>query len=215
MVGAMFEHGLGRPMDMAAAIRWYQQSASRNHTDSLSAMGRIHETGKGVPQDPRTAYELYLLAAEAGHVDAMCCVASLLQRVPQSLTNYDADGSPAEAAVAWYRLAAQHGSPRGQNALGSCYYRGLGGVERDYGNAVVWFRRAAESGDPAAHNNLGICYEEGVGVARDVVMAKTLYKLAAAGGHAGATNNLGYLALVEKNFMEAIHQFHLAITLGR
>ncbi|KAI8913915.1 hypothetical protein DFJ77DRAFT_54002 [Powellomyces hirtus] len=205
MLGVMFEHGLGRPMDMTASIRWYQESANRSYPEALAHMARIHETGKGVPTDPKTAYALYLLAAEAGHVDSMCSLGALLE----SGTGCPVD--PVEA-VRWYGLASEQQCARAQNALGSAYYRGIG-VERNYGEAVMWYRKAAESGDPNAHNNLGICYEEGLGVAKDLVTAKTLYKLAAEARHPSGVNNWGFLCLLEKNYVEAIRQFHLAMAM--
>ncbi|KAJ3153799.1 hypothetical protein HDU86_005132 [Geranomyces michiganensis] len=205
MLGVMYEHGLGRPMDMASAIRRYQEAANKSFPEALAHMARIHETGKGVPKDPSTAYALYQLAAEGGHLDSMCSLGALLESGSGCTAN------PAEA-VRWYRIAAEQDCARGQNALGSAFYRGVG-VERNYGEAVVWYRKAAESGDPNAHNNLGICYEEGLGVAKDFVMAKMLYKLAAEARHPSGVNNWGFLCMLEKNFLEAIQHFHLAMAL--
>ncbi|KAJ3164922.1 hypothetical protein HDU88_004902 [Geranomyces variabilis] len=198
MLGVMYEHGLGRPMDMASAIK-------RSHPEALAHMARIHEAGKGVPKDPTTAHALYLLAAEGGHLDSMCSLGALIESGNGCVAN------PVEA-VRWYRLAAEQDCARGQNALGSAYYRGVG-VERNYGEAVMWYRKAAESGDPNAHNNLGICYEEGLGVAKDYAMAKMLYKLAAEARHPSGVNNWGFLCMLEKNFLEAIQHFHLAMSL--
>lgn len=63
-------------------------------------------------------------------------------------------------------------------------------------------------------NNLGICYEEGAGVCKDFGIAKQHYKEAAALSHANATNNLGYMLLLENQFDEAFRNFHLALALG-
>ena len=43
---------------------------------------------------------------------------------------------------------------------------------------MEWFRKSSEQGNPNAHNNVGICYEEGLGVEKDLVRAKSYYKLA-------------------------------------
>ncbi|KAJ3223715.1 hypothetical protein HDU78_011231 [Chytriomyces hyalinus] len=69
-------------------------------------------------------------------------------------------------------------------------------------------------GNPHAQNNLGICFEEGKGVMKDLVLAKTWYKAASDAKHANATNNLGYMLLLEKNWMEALKLFYLAWSLG-
>ncbi|KAJ3009787.1 hypothetical protein HKX48_007743 [Thoreauomyces humboldtii] len=200
MLGVMFENGLGRAPDMAAAIRWYQDSANRSHAESLSHMARIHLLGKGVPTDPATAQSLFLLAAQQNHLPSMVSLGSLLEPT-----------HPTEA-IHWYTLAASQDFAKGQNALGSCYYRGVG-VERNHGEAVTWLRKAAEQGDANALNNLGICYEEGLGVARDLGVAKGWYKLAAEQRHGSGVNNWGFLCLVEKNYAEAIQHFHLAMAL--
>ena len=57
---------------------------------------------------------------------------------------------------------------------------------------------------------MGICYEEGKGVVKDYVMAKQYYQTAASSNHASATNNLGFLLLLEKNFDAALGKFLMA-----
>ncbi len=52
--------------------------------------------------------------------------------------------------------------------------------------AVHYFRKAADGGDVEAMFNLGYCYYNGNGVGEDRVMAKKLWKKAAAEGHAYA-----------------------------
>ena len=116
-------------------------------------------------------------------------------------------------AVEMYRMAADLGYARAQNALGSCYYRGRG-ISRDYSKAVTWYRKSAEQGFPPAQNNLGICFEEGNGVEKDLILAKAYYLRAAEGHHPNGTNNLGFLFLLEGNYMAAMQQFHLAMALG-
>ena len=49
-----------------------------------------------------------------------------------------------EKAFQWYKAAADHGSAKGQNALGHCYYRGTG-IAQDYFQAIEAFKASALS----------------------------------------------------------------------
>jgi TPR repeat protein len=70
MLGSMLENGIGRKPDLAAAVYWYKESASKGCSDALNNLGRIYETGKTVPRDLVVASEYYLKAAELGNWDA-------------------------------------------------------------------------------------------------------------------------------------------------
>lgn len=48
--------------------------------------------------------------------------------------------------------------------------------------ALVWTRQAAELGQSLAWNNLGNHYEKGLGVPRDLVLARQWYQRAADAG---------------------------------
>jgi TPR repeat protein len=84
-----------------------------------------------------------------------------------------------EAAVQWYRLAADQGLARAQTSLGFMYDNGQG-VVQDYEAAVQWYRLAADQGLAQAQNNLGGMYDNGQGVVQDYVQAHMWYNLAAA-----------------------------------
>jgi TPR repeat protein len=145
----------------------------------------------------------------------------------------------ADKAFQWYRAAAELGSAKGQNALGHCYYRGIG-TPQDAFQAVEAFKASAQAvglsfargafdvrlpypspplprnapkpaqGYPAAFNNLGIMYEEGNGVIPSNSTAKHYYKLAADGQYPGGINNYGYMCLLERDYWTALEYFQLA-----
>ena len=100
------------------------------------------------------------------------------------------DAKQYEAAAEHYRKAAELGHSGGQNALGYCYYYGLG-VERDYEKAVEWYRKAAEQGNRKAQYNMGVCCASGNGVIKDQVKAAEWYRKSAEQGWANAQFNLG------------------------
>ncbi|KAJ3120165.1 hypothetical protein HK100_012912 [Physocladia obscura] len=211
MLGVMYETGMGREIDVGSAVKWFSQAAAKDCSEALNNLGRIHEQGKSGggsgASDPSLASSFYLRAAELGNPDAMTSLGYLLE------LGHGKQRDP-ELAVQWYRLASAAGLARGMNCLAGCYYRGIG-VAKDYGEACLWYRKAAELGNAHAQNNLGICYEEGKGIIKDLAMAKKWYKTASdAAKHPSATNNLGFMHLIEKNFAEALKLFHLAWALG-
>ncbi|KAJ1556288.1 hypothetical protein HK405_003252, partial [Cladochytrium tenue] len=122
--------------------------------------------------------------------------------------------SDPDTAVRYLSAAADLGHVPAMNALAACLYAGLPDRKRDCSEAVLWFRRAADLGDASALNNLGICHEEGLGVPRDLAVAKSLYRAAADAGHPGGTNNLAYMLMLEEEWVEALKLLHLAWSLG-
>ena len=100
------------------------------------------------------------------------------------------DARQYEASVEHYRKAAELGHSGGQNALGYCYYYGLG-VERDYEKAVEWYRKSAEQGNEKAQYNMGVCCSSGNGVIKDLVKAAEWYRKSAEQGYMSAQFNLG------------------------
>ena len=62
-----------------------------------------------------------------------------------------------EAAVKWYRMAADQECAPAQCNLGLCYETGRG-VPQNVHDAVKWFCRAARQGDKTAQHNLGVYY---------------------------------------------------------
>ena len=58
-----------------------------------------------------------------------------------------------DEAVKWFRRSAEHGSPRGQSALGIAYANGETGA-RDLVEAYKWFLLAVTQNDAAAKEGL-------------------------------------------------------------
>ena len=89
-------------------------------------------------------------------------------------------------AVKWYRLAAEQGHAKAQNALGAAYSFGQEGVSQNHEEARKWYRRAAEQGHDDAQYNLGVVYETGEGVSIDYQEAHVWFSVAAANGNTEA-----------------------------
>ena len=75
--------------------------------------------------------------------------------------------------------------------IGEAYYRGIGGIKRDFKQAFRFYQKAANLGNVPALRRLGSCYELGRGTGRDMEAALTCYETASEKGDAFATLKLG------------------------
>jgi TPR repeat protein len=82
---------------------------------------------------------------------------------------------PVEAAVKWYRKAADQGYVKAQDNLGLCYHLGEG-VAKDAVEAAKWYRKAADQGYALAQVSLGNSYCDGNGVEKDYVEAVNIWE---------------------------------------
>ncbi len=76
-IGCRYEQGLGVPVDLAQAARWYQAAANNGIAPALCNLADKYEHGKGVPQDLARAFKMYRRAAENGVVAAMTSLADM------------------------------------------------------------------------------------------------------------------------------------------
>lgn len=99
-------------------------------------------------------------------------------------------GAPrdADAAIKWYRKAAEQGLAEAQNSLGSLLQAG-----KRYEDARPWFEKAAAQGHAQATNNLAYLFDLGLGVPQDRRQGLLLYTRAADLGWAEAMWNIANL----------------------
>jgi len=62
-VGEIYEKGLGRPAEPAAAASWYQKAADQKFGRAQSNLAYLYEKGIGVPKDRLKALNLYRMSA--------------------------------------------------------------------------------------------------------------------------------------------------------
>ncbi|MCC9624106.1 sel1 repeat family protein [Thalassospira sp. MA62] len=56
LIGVMYEHGLGVPVDMTRSATWYERAARKGSANGQAALGRLYAIGNGVEQDNILAY---------------------------------------------------------------------------------------------------------------------------------------------------------------
>ena len=96
-----------------------------------------------------------------------------------------------EAALGWFKRAAQADHLMSINMVGRCYENGWG-VARDETVAAYWFRLAADRGlDWGMYNYAHMLRDGRGGVARDPAAALALYQRAAQSGHVKSIGVVG------------------------
>ncbi len=131
-------------------------------------MGILYEEGTFVGQDERKALEYYLMAAENGSTGAMNNIGNFYLHGKGVAKDYD-------KAVAWYQKAAElSGNAAAECSLGMCYQYGYG-TKMDYEKARRFYELSAKQGLGLAYYRMGLLYEQGLGVAKDIRIAKQYF----------------------------------------
>lgn len=207
-LGNMYLTGLGVKKDYKQANKFFSLASQSGHVLAYYNLGQMHAQGTGMMRSCPTAVEFfknvaergrwgeilmqahgdynnhnlneafvqYALLAELGYEVAQSNVGFMLDRHEVPL--FDEPSSYVRALQYWGRAAMQGYSPA-QVKLGDYHYYGLG-TSVDYETAAGHYRTASDHQlNAQAMFNLGYMHEQGLGMERDVHLAKRCYDLAA------------------------------------
>ena len=207
-LGLMYFKGLGVPKDARTAIKYFTLASQSGHILGYYHLALMHTLGVGTLRSCSTAVELfknvaergkwgrmlmqahshykegkvvqalmkYAFAAELGYEVAQSNAAFILDRQEADLFNKNE--SLVRALMYWSRAAAQ-GYAVARVKLGDYHYYGCG-TRVDYEAAAYQYRLASEQQqNPQALFNLGFMHEQGLGLAKDLNLAKRYYDQAA------------------------------------
>ncbi len=209
-MGIFCQSGFGMPPDQAQAISWYTKAAQHGSSDAATDLALLYSTGDGVPKDVAKAATWFRNAAQAGDATAQLNLAALYHR-GEGLPKDDAQavywltkaadqgllpaiielaywnlqpehGVNVDAAIAWYKKAADQGEASAQAILGDIFVEQKFG-RLDYTQAVNWYRKAADQGQATGQFGLGARYLLGQGVPQDLEEARRWLTPAANQGH--------------------------------
>lgn len=173
-LGQMHASGVGMMRSCPTAVELFKNVAER---------GKWAERLMVAYQDYRAykfdeAFMQYTLLAELGYEVAQSNAAFLLDRSEiKMFTNRQED--LVRALQYWGRAAGQ-GYSAAQVKLGDYHYYGLGTGNVDYETAASHYRMASEQQHNAqAMFNLAYMHEQGLGMKKDIHLAKRFYDLAA------------------------------------
>ncbi|XP_068609694.1 protein sel-1 homolog 1 [Brachionichthys hirsutus] len=207
-LGTMYYNGIGVKRDYKQALKFFNLASQSGHILAFYNLAQMHATGTGVMRSCHTAVELfknvcergrwserlmtaygsfkegdtdaalvqYLLLAEQGYEVAQSNVAFVLDQ--KGVNIFSENETYPRALLHWTRAAAQ-GYTVARIKLGDYHFYGYG-TDVDYETAVIHYRLASEQQHSAqAMFNLGYMHEKGLGIKRDVHLAKRFYDMAA------------------------------------
>ncbi|VDN07580.1 unnamed protein product [Thelazia callipaeda] len=207
-LGYLYFRGLGVKRDFKLAIKYFQLASQSGHINAYYNLAQIHATGTGVPRDCQSAVELYknvaergrwserlmeaytsyrngrvdesvfkyLFMAELGYEAAQTNFAYIIDRGESNL--FPNEEALQRALLHWQRSANQ-GNAYARIKLGDYYYYGYG-TPIDYEMAAVQYKIASDRHQAAqAMFNLGYMHEQGLGINKDIHLAKRFYDMAA------------------------------------
>eukprot|EP00742_Colponemidia_sp_Colp-10_P011747 GILJ01013098.1.p1 GENE.GILJ01013098.1~~GILJ01013098.1.p1 ORF type:complete len:1171 (+),score=101.33 GILJ01013098.1:479-3514(+) len=143
-LGYAYLNGDGVEIDYREARKWFTEAANAGITHAEGNLAMMFEQGLGGPVDLHSATKWYEKAAERGSYSAVQSLARL-KRITQD----------ASAAVESLRKSANKGNLLALFELGSMYWQGRDGVEKDLSEAKRLLGRAATCGHVPSQVQLG------------------------------------------------------------
>ncbi|KAL4002881.1 Sel1 repeat family protein [Acanthocheilonema viteae] len=235
-LGYLHFRGLGVKRDFKLAIKYFQLASQSGHVNAYFNLAQIHATGTGVPRNCHTAVELYknvaergrwserlmeaytsyrsgrvdeaafkyLFLAELGYEPAQTNFAYIIDRGESNL--FPSEEALQRALLHWQRSANQDYA-YARIKLGDYYYYGYG-TPVDYEMAATQYKIASDRHQAAqAMFNLGYMHEQGLGINKDMHLAKRFYDMAAeTSADAYMPVSLALLKLTALFFMEHLKE---------
>ncbi|CAF3395769.1 unnamed protein product [Rotaria sp. Silwood1] len=125
------------------------------------------------------AFMIYLYLAEVGYEVAQSNVAYIIDQMPIDISNiYKKQQERYKKALIYWHRAAIQGFHYARIKLGDYYFYGHG-TEQNYELAASHYKSASDlSRNPQAIFNLAYMHEKGLGLKRDIHLAKRFYDMA-------------------------------------
>lgn len=177
-LGQMLARGQGVPSpDLEAAVEWFGKAAALGDPAGMYCLAECSLLEKGTPKDPKRAVELLTTAAALGEIRSMNLLGTLYQQgIPDLLPqNFD-------EARRLFTNALSAGFLDALGNLGVMDINGQGGP-RDEKKAVELFKSGADQGNPLCMYYYARCLENGIGLPRDLALARKWYITSARGGN--------------------------------
>jgi clan AA aspartic protease (TIGR02281 family) len=214
-LGEMYLNGEGVSKNYVEAMKWFRLSGRQ---EAEFRIGEMYENGWGVKQDLVEAIKHYKNAAGFGP-DGILLSSASDNRAQERLGEFAELWQNHNAALNFFRAAAENGNAKAQTILGSAYFHGWHDIiTPDYGIAAKWYREAAQQGFGEAMYNLGVLYENGFGVPTSIEESIKWYQKAADQGNAHAELALGDLydhgPGVEQDDVVAVNYYRKAAAQG-
>lgn len=206
-LGYMYDQGLGVPVDVASAEKWYTMAAEQGQPVGQFLLGNLYQLGHLTPEPDTALAKKWYSRAQDQFIPAAIALGFI---------NDTSDDNYQQAQISYQKAAAQHDAI-GLFNLGLLYEKGKG-MPVNFVKAQQLYEEAAEKGHRQAMVQLAGLYFNGSLGKRDSSTALTWYKKAAGMGDRDALYQLGLLSEtgvgIPINMNEAIHYYQDAANKG-
>jgi TPR repeat protein len=175
LLGTAAERGWGGPVDMTAAVQWYERAADLGYPRAMYNLGWIFRYGDGgIMPDPQRARAEYARAAALDYSPATAEYGDMLFR---------GQGGPADVdlGLVYLRMGAQMGDSDALQWLATAYLEGRY-MEQDDAEARRLNAASAAQANWTGQTNLATMAEAGRGGPVDLELAAENYRAAMASG---------------------------------
>ena len=206
-LGALHARGVGVAKDHAKAFYNFNLAAHQGHATAIYNLAMMQLAGMGLPQSCRNAAGLLKSLAERGPwnrplenarraVKHKSYRAGLMRYMKAAETGVEVAQANAayvlERGDAWYEgeegdrlrrmlhyhgLAADQGNVKSLLQIGDAYYYGKGVDAPDKNKSAAVYLQASQHRSAQAMFNLGMMHEHGVGLPKDLHLAKRYYDM--------------------------------------
>ena len=221
-LGKMYLKGKGTQKNDLKAYEHFKRSADAGNADGLYYIGYMIENdlikGFNPVNKLDEAVKYYKKAAVKNQTDALTDLAFLYEN------GLVGEPNP-QKALELYKNAIELKNARAMNNLASMYLKGVittlskSQLEKE---AFSLYEKSADLGYVKGLTNLGICYLKGIGVAKDTVNAKKLFKEAAVQKDPDAMFYIAYFKLKgasldvnDEEYFEAADQLRYVISVDK
>ena len=195
-LGSLYENGLGVPLNLDIARRWYQSAAEENYSRAQVNLGFLYQFGIGESKDLSSAVYWYKKAVSQKDPRAEGKLAYLYLTEP----GYEQDE---RKAVRLLESSADAGYVEAQFNLAMLVLRGEKGLVIDKLRAIKLLQRSADQNSAPALNMLALLYYlndtelpvylRDIKLAKNTALAHQFFQRAMALGNKDARRNLSRL----------------------
>lgn len=197
--------GQGTEKSLSTAFHYFSLASDQGHLQATYNLGQFYEYGIGTVPSCLNAVKMKKLVAERGpwmqdlktahrsflhgHYERSTLLYARLGIEGVQLAQKNAaylldegygyfESETHNLAFKLWKSSSRQGDSDAHRIVGDYYYYGVNGSPPDYGKAVEQYRLAGDLRNARALFDLGFMYHSGLGIGRDLHLAKRYYDLA-------------------------------------
>lgn len=238
ILGKIYTHGFYVEANLDKALKHLKICAEADFMNCYFYIGTMYQKGcKATPIDYKKAVDWYLLAIEKGCDKSMRNVADIYYFIYKNYATayeyymklytkncvyatyiigvmYNSGHGVAKdikKAFVYISKAADGGNNIAQHNLGTIYYNGLNGQDKNYEKAFKYYKLSSINKSKKSQFMVGICYAKGHGINMDREKAYEYLELSAEQNYSSAQIKLGIMYLDDKKYEKAYYHINRSI----